>query len=42
MKQWIKDIEIEAPIEQVWKLFDGSLENMQKLMPQVMENKPIN
>lgn len=41
MKQWTKDIQIEAPINQVWKLFDGSLENMQKIMPQVMENKPI-
>lgn len=41
MKQWTKEIEIEAPIDQVWKLFDGSLENMHKIMPQVMENKPI-
>ncbi len=31
MKRWTKDIEINAPIEQVWVLFDGSLENMQKL-----------
>ena len=41
MKQWTKEIEIDAPIEQVWQLFDGSLENMQKIMPQVVENKPI-
>ncbi|MER2089975.1 MAG: SRPBCC family protein [Sporosarcina sp.] len=41
MKQWTKKIEIDAPIEQVWKLFDGSSENMRKIMPQVVENKPI-
>lgn len=41
MKQWTKEIEIDAPIEQVWNLFNGSLENMQKIMPQVIENKPI-
>jgi len=41
MKQWTKEIEIEAPIEQVWNFFNGSLENMQKIMPQVVENKPI-
>lgn len=41
MKQWTKEIVINAPIEQVWLLFDGSLENMQKIMPQVVEHKPI-
>lgn len=41
MKQWTKDIEINAPIEQIWQLLNGSLENMQKIMPQVVENKPI-
>lgn len=41
MKKWSKDIEIDAPIEQVWKFFNGSLEEMQKIMPQVVENKPI-
>ncbi|WP_155591209.1 SRPBCC family protein [Lysinibacillus cavernae] len=41
MKQWTKEIEINAPIEQVWMLFDGSQENMQKIMPQVVEHKPI-
>lgn len=41
MKQWTKDIEINAPIEKIWSLFDGSLENMQKIMPQVVENEPI-
>ena len=41
MKKWTKDIEINAPIEQVWKFLDGSLENMQEIMPQVVEHKPI-
>jgi ligand-binding SRPBCC domain-containing protein len=41
MKQWTKEIESDAPIEHVWKFFDGSLENMQKIMPQVVENKPL-
>ena len=40
MKQWTNETEIDAPIEKVWKFFDGSLENMQKIMPQVVENKP--
>ncbi|WP_442599065.1 SRPBCC family protein [Neobacillus sp. D3-1R] len=41
MKQWTRDIQINAPIENVWKLFDGTLEDMQKIMPQVRENKLI-
>lgn len=41
MKQWTKDTEIHAAIEQIWKLFNGSLEDMQKIMPQVVENKLI-
>lgn len=41
MKQWTKEIEIDAPIEQVWKYLDGSLENMQKIMPQVVSNEPV-
>ena len=41
MKQWSKEIEIDAPIEQVWKFFDGTTENMRKIMPQVVDNKPI-
>ena len=40
MKEWSKDIEINAPIEDVWMLFNGSLDEMQKIMPQVVENKP--
>lgn len=35
MKQWTREAEIDAPIEKVWQFFDGSLENMQKIMPQV-------
>ncbi|MDW0111999.1 SRPBCC family protein [Sporosarcina saromensis] len=41
MKQWTREIEIHAPIEHVWKYLDGSLENMQKIMPQVVSNEPI-
>lgn len=41
MKQWTKEIEIDAPIEHVWAFLDGSLENMQKIMPQVVANEPI-
>ena len=41
MKQWTREIEIDAPIEQLWSFLNGSLENMQKIMPQVVENKPI-
>lgn len=42
LKKWSEDIEIDAPIEQVWKLFDGSLEDMQKIMPSVVANEPVN
>lgn len=41
LKQWSSEIEINAPIEQVWSYLDGSLEQMQKIMPQVVENKPV-
>lgn len=41
MKQWTREIEIHAPIEHVWKWFDGSLEHMQKIMPQVVDHKPV-
>lgn len=41
MKKWSKEIEIDAPIEQVWQYFNGSLADMQKIMPQVVENDPI-
>ena len=41
MKQWTKEILIDTPIDQVWNLFDGSIENMQKIMPQVIENTPV-
>ncbi|ARK32667.1 SRPBCC family protein [Halalkalibacter krulwichiae] len=41
MKTWTKSIEIDAPIEKIWDYFDGSLENIQKIMPQVVENKPV-
>ncbi len=41
MKQWTREIEVNAPIEHVWKFLDGSLENMQKIMPQVVDNQPV-
>lgn len=41
MKQWTRDIEINAPIEKVWSLFNGTLEDMQKIMPQVVEHTPV-
>lgn len=41
MKTWTKTININAHIENVWKLLDGSLADMQKIMPQVIENKPV-
>jgi hypothetical protein len=41
MKQWTKEIEINAPIAVIWNLFNGNLEDMQKIMPQVVENKLI-
>ncbi|SOC05655.1 polyketide cyclase/dehydrase/lipid transport protein [Ureibacillus xyleni] len=41
MKSWTKEIEINAPIEKVWKLFNGSFEDMQKMMPQVISHEPI-
>ncbi len=41
MKSWTKEIEINAPIEKVWKLFNGSLEDMQKIMPQVVRHEPV-
>ncbi|MCA1029675.1 SRPBCC family protein [Bacillus timonensis] len=41
MKSWTRSIEINAPIEHVWSYLDGSIENMQKIMPQVVENNPI-
>jgi uncharacterized membrane protein len=40
LKQWTKEIEINAPIETVWGLFNTN-ESMQKIMPQVIENKPV-
>lgn len=41
MKQWTKDIEINAPIDTVWGLLDGSLEDMQRIMPQVVDHQPV-
>ncbi|MFC3040511.1 SRPBCC family protein [Virgibacillus xinjiangensis] len=41
MKKWTKRIDISAPMEKVWNLFDGELEDMQKIMPQVIDHQPI-
>lgn len=41
MKSWSKEIEIDAPIDQVWGLLDGPLEELQKIMPQVVDHKPV-
>lgn len=41
MKTWTKTININAPIENIWTLLDGSLADLQKIMPQVVENKPM-
>ena len=41
MKKLTRDIEINASIEEVWSFFNGSLEKMQRIMPQVVEQKPI-
>lgn len=41
MKRWSEKIEIDAPIDDVWKLVDGSLEEMQKITPNLIENEPV-
>ncbi|MBN8207774.1 SRPBCC family protein [Bacillus sp. NTK071] len=40
-KKWDKSILINASIETVWSYLDGSLENMQKIMPNVVDNQPV-
>ncbi|MDP4549959.1 SRPBCC family protein [Alkalihalobacillus macyae] len=40
-KKWDKSIVVNAPIETVWHYLDGSLENMQKIMPNVVDNQPV-
>lgn len=41
MKSWTKEIVINAPIDKVWKLFNGQVEDMQKIMPQVVSHEPV-
>ncbi|MEH7083290.1 SRPBCC family protein [Neobacillus drentensis] len=41
MKEWSKEIEIQAPIDTVWGLLNGSLEEMQRIMPQVVDHQPV-
>src|SRR5690625_1108406 len=41
MKKWTREIEINAPIDQVWQLIDGSLTDMQKIMSNIITNEPV-
>ncbi|MDQ0246725.1 hypothetical protein J2S09_004329 [Bacillus fengqiuensis] len=41
MKSWTEEGQISTPIEHVFSYFNGSLEQMQKVMPQVIENTPV-
>lgn len=41
MKSWTEEVQINTSIEHVFSYLDGSLEQMQKLMPQVVENTPV-
>ncbi|RLL42053.1 SRPBCC family protein [Oceanobacillus piezotolerans] len=41
MKTWSHEAVIDANIEKVWQLFNGSLEDMQKVMPNVIENELV-
>ncbi|TQR21215.1 SRPBCC family protein [Psychrobacillus vulpis] len=39
MQTWHKEIQIPAPIETVWNLFQ--LDQIQRIMPNVVEHKPL-
>lgn len=41
MKKWSHEVVIHAPIEDVWKVFDGSLEETQRIMPNIVSIEPI-
>lgn len=41
MKIWTAEIEINASIEKVWEVIDGSEEKLQKLDPKIISNKVI-
>ena len=41
MKSWAEQIIIHTPIDHVFSYFNGSLTQMQKLMPHVIENTPV-
>lgn len=41
MKLWSSQIEINAPIEKVWEVIDGSEENLKKLDPKIVLNEVI-
>lgn len=38
MKEWSTSIEINAAIEDVWKIIDGSEENLKKLDPKIVSS----
>lgn len=41
MKRWTHETEIEAPIDQVWKLLNGPLEDIKKIMPNLIKIKTV-
>ncbi|WP_078410312.1 hypothetical protein [Priestia abyssalis] len=41
MKSWTEEVQISTPIEHVFSYFNGSLDQLRKVMPQVIENRPI-
>lgn len=41
MKTWKAEIEINATIETVWEVIDGSEENLKKLDPKIVPSKVI-
>ncbi|SIS49063.1 SRPBCC family protein [Salimicrobium flavidum] len=41
MKRWSDTIDVNVPIEYVWKYFDQSLEQTRKIMPNIEEHRLI-
>src|SRR5690625_150010 len=41
MKHWTKEVSIHAPIDKIWKLFDGSLEDIRRIMPNIITHEPL-
>ncbi|MGB8000154.1 MAG: SRPBCC family protein [Anaerobacillus sp.] len=38
-KQWEKSLIINAPIDDIWRFLDGGLEDLQEVMPNVVDHK---